>query len=178
MSASSITKKYLSLHETERCTLRPLVLEDAQWWMTFFEDEGSLQYFPQSMRHKPNASSQWIEKQLNRYSENAFGLLAVLDLETQQPLGQIGLLLQEVNGHAMLEVGYHLLPSARGRGIAREISSYLVEWGLAHTDFSEIISIIHPDNIPSQKVAESNGMTRGPIVDYKGIPVYIYSTSS
>lgn len=178
MDASNITKKYLSPHETERCTLRPLVLEDAQWWKTFFEDERSLQYFPQSMKHKPNASSQWIEKQLNRYSENGFGLLAVLDLETQQPLGQIGLLLQEVNGHPMLEVGYHLLPPARGRGIAREISSYLIEWGLAHTDFSEIISIIHPDNIPSQKVAESNGMTRGPIVDYKGIPVYIYSTSS
>ena len=49
-------------------------------------------------------------------------------------------LLQEVNGKPMLEVGYHLMPFARGRGIAREISSYLVgaiDNEVAEDDFSD-----------------------------------------
>ena len=66
-----------------------------------------------------------------------------------------------------LEISYSLLPAARGKGYATEITQYLRDYAFTHPDVfyldekynNTIISVIHPENLPSQKVAERNGMT-------------------
>jgi RimJ/RimL family protein N-acetyltransferase len=70
------------------------------------------------------------------------------------------LLLQSVDGINELEVGYHLFKNYRGKGYASEIAQFLKQYAFTHNLCDSIVSIIHIDNMKSQKVAERNGMKR------------------
>ena len=61
-------------------------------------------------------------------------------------------------------------------GYASEAAQRMKAYMIEHQVKNKAISIIHFDNIGSQKVAERNGMTRGREWEYMGMPVYIYET--
>jgi len=40
----------------------------------------------------------WVDRQIRRYARHGHGLWLVLDMATGQPVGQVGLLIQQVHG--------------------------------------------------------------------------------
>jgi RimJ/RimL family protein N-acetyltransferase len=58
------------------------------------------------------------------------------------------------------EIGWRLARSAWGRGLATEAALAVREHAFATLALPELISIIHPDNARSQRVAQKLGMTR------------------
>jgi RimJ/RimL family protein N-acetyltransferase len=64
---------------------------------------------------------------------------------------------QDVEGVPHVEVGYHLLPEARGRGYATEAARAVVEWAAAH-GVDHLVALIRPDNTASQAVAGRLGL--------------------
>jgi RimJ/RimL family protein N-acetyltransferase len=64
-----------------------------------------------------------------------------------------------MDGRFEIEVGYHLLREHWGKGYATEAARVFRNYGFETTETPSIISIIHPDNLPSQRVAIRNGMT-------------------
>jgi RimJ/RimL family protein N-acetyltransferase len=60
-------------------------------------------------------------------------------------------------GHG--EVGYWLLPEARGRGVATRTARIVSEWGFS-LGLERIEAQTHLDNVPSQRVLERAGFRR------------------
>jgi len=62
--------------------------------------------------------------------------------------------------HEIAEVGYDLMPKARGRGIATEAVRLVSAWAFKELRIERIELRTHPENLPSQRVAERAGFTR------------------
>src|SRR5690242_1948524 len=105
---------YHQEHQTDRLHIRQLTSEDSVVWTNFFDDLIHLKHLP--LPSQPGMSNYqkaefWIGKQLTRYQENRFGLMALINKTNGTFMGQCGLLSQELDGEPVLEIGYHLLSS-------------------------------------------------------------------
>lgn len=74
-------------------------------------------------------------------------------------IGRIGLWRPE--GWPGLEVGWTLARAYWGYGYATEGARASLDYGFRHYPVPKLISLIHADNRPSQRVAERLGETRG-----------------
>ena len=166
---------YLSVHETERMLLRPATMDDAEAWSRFHLDPIATQYYPDSAKGGIEVARQWLTRLLDRYRARTFGFLCLIDKESGHYLGQCGLLTQEVEGEMLLEVGYALLRDAWGKGYATEAAQWFRNYAFEKELSDTVVSLIHPENVPSQRVAARNGMTRGRLAHWREIDVYIYS---
>jgi RimJ/RimL family protein N-acetyltransferase len=63
-----------------------------------------------------------------------------------------------VDGVTELEVGYHVLPGYQGLGYATEAAGASRDFARTVLGAQRLIAIIHPDNEPSQRVAEKIGL--------------------
>ena len=53
-------------------------------------------------------SGDWIERNVNRYRKDGFGLWAVCLKDTGELIGDCGLTLQNIHGEILPEIGYHI----------------------------------------------------------------------
>jgi len=162
--------QYLKARETERLLLRPLVLEDQGAWEEYINDKEATKYFPEEWLN----SKEWIEFQIQRYEGDRYGLLAVVENNTGELIGQCGLLSQKVDGVDELEIGYHLIPRFWGNGFAIEAARALKKLAFENNLADSIIPIIETKDLPSIKVAERNGMTREKQTRYMDMDVFVY----
>lgn len=101
----------------------------------------------------------WLDKQLERYNDNGFGLWAVILKETDEMIGQCGLTMQEFNGKHVLEIGYLFQKSFWHKGYATEAAIACKKYSFKVLNANEVFSIIRDTNIASQNVAKRNGMS-------------------
>jgi RimJ/RimL family protein N-acetyltransferase len=167
-------KQYLEERETERLIIRPLQKSDAQVWQEFIMDEVATRFFPDDWKLKPDRSVEWIHLQLRRYAENRYGLLALIEKQTGEFIGQCGLLTQHIDDRMELEIGYHLIRRFWGNGYATEAAAAFKKMAFDNHLAESVISIIDLQNTPSQKVAGRNGMSRESETRFMGMDVYIY----
>lgn len=167
-------------HESDRLILRPLRQSDIVKWAVFFENNPNLAYLGLTSSNETNNftnldwSKKWINIQFDRYQTTGYGMLAVICKQSGELIGQMGILQKEIEGRVEHEIGYSLLPKCWGRGYASEMSSVLVDYAIKHKVNNRIISIIHVDNIASQKVAEKNAMKVLFESTYAEMKVFIY----
>ncbi len=160
---------------SERLSTRLLTLEDADSWAEFFQSPEATELFPPAWKGDPLAASQsWIERQLSRYADHRYGMQMLLHRETGEIIGQSGLLAQEVEGVAELEVGYHILRRHWGQGYAPEAARLFFNLGFELTPADSIISIIDVRNLKSQRVAEKNGLVREKRARWNELDVFVY----
>ena len=98
----------------------------------------------------------------------------LIDKKSKELVGQAGLLIQEVDGGTMMEIGYSILPKHWKKCYASEAAVKCRDYAFKNGFTNELISIIHVDNLASVKVAEINGMTLWKTVDFKDMPVHIF----
>lgn len=142
--------------ETERLVLREFVPEDADALARVLSD-------PEAMRHYPitfdrEAVEEWIARNQRRYGTDGHGLWA-MDLKSSgDMIGDCGITLQDVDGESLPEIGYHLRRDMWGQGLAIEAAQACRDYGLEQLRVKSMISLIRPENMPSWRVAERNGM--------------------
>jgi RimJ/RimL family protein N-acetyltransferase len=166
--------KYPIRIETDRLYSRPLTLEDHTEWQRFFESAEATRHFPAAPGTPLERAKDWMEKQLGRYADGKYGMMALIHKETGTWIGQCGLLAQNVDNADELEVGYHIFPEHWLQGYATEAARAFRDLGFRNTTTPSIISIIHRDNMGSQAVARNNGMTREKACEFRNMPVYVY----
>ena len=168
---------YIFPISSERIDYLPLSKADTQDWVAFFENNPMLPYVGISKPGDPREEAgKWVDRQLNRYKDNGWGYLKMVHKETKEVVGHTGLLLRLIDGENLLEIGYSIKPQYWRQGYGSEAALCLKAYMQEHQVRPKAISIIHFDNIGSQKVAERNGMKRGRAWEYMGMPVYIYET--
>ncbi|MCE3227977.1 MAG: hypothetical protein K0S32_2528 [Bacteroidetes bacterium] len=162
--------------ETPRLITRKLEETDRDTLVEFFSDKDCTEFLSRVMvDNDPVATSErWIAKQLGRYSENRYGLQVLIEKRTGDFIGQCGLLAQEVNGVKELEVGYHIFKKHWGKGYAPEAAMRFMKYAFDNGLADSVISIIHVDNIKSQKVALKNGLKKDKVIRYNNLDVVVY----
>ena len=101
-------------------------------------------------------TERWIAWNLDNYRTYGFGLWAV-ETHDGRFVGDCGLTMQDIEGDLHLEVGYHVAPGLRGRGLATEAAA-AVRRAAAEAREPHLVAIIRPDNEPSQRVAQRIGL--------------------
>ena len=160
-------------HSSQRLHFRRLKAAHAEELLKFFLN-------PEAVRYVKNWDDPYqmpmarIESQIARYEKDGDGLCALIDKATGAFIGQCGLLWQEVDGKRELEVGYHLQPAHWGKGYATEAARACRDFGFDKGLADQIISIVKTDNLPSQRVAERNGMTKWKQTTFRIFDVNIF----
>jgi ribosomal-protein-alanine N-acetyltransferase len=159
--------------ETPRLTLRHLTLADVDAMFVILGDPVAMQYYPRSFTRED--AVEWIERNIGRYENLGFGLWAIVLKSSGEMIGDCGLSHQIVEGVPMLEVGYHLQRSYWGHGYATEAANACMSYAFSKLEADEVISLIRPENTPSRRVAERNGMRIDRQVIYAELPHLVYS---
>jgi ribosomal-protein-alanine N-acetyltransferase len=74
-----------------------------------------------------------------------------------------------------IEIGYRLHPDYWNRGLITEAARAVRDHGFRDWKLSRVISLIHPENIPSRRVAEKNGMNVEKEITFRGFPTLVYA---
>jgi ribosomal-protein-alanine N-acetyltransferase len=99
---------------------------------------------------------------------------AVLLRGNERVLGYCGFFLQMVDDVEELEIGYRLDPEFWGNGIATEAARAVRDHAFRDLEVARVISLIHPDNEASRRVAEKNGMSFEKHTTFKTFPTNVY----
>ncbi len=142
--------------ETMRLWLREFIPADANALALVLSDAETMRFYPAPFDRA--AVEDWIARNMRRYETNGHGLWA-LDLKASgEMIGDCGITLQPVDGEILPEIGYHLRRDMWGQGFASEAARACCEYGFSQLKAEFLISLIRPENLPSRKVAERNGM--------------------
>lgn len=161
---------------TARLTFREMTVDDLDVMAALLGDPVVMAY---SAHPKDRAEAlAWIEWNQHLYRERDFGLWIVEERETRRFVGDCGLTPQEVDGTIEIEVGYHVSVALQRRGYATEAAAACRAYARDVLGLERLIALIHPDNVPSQRVAEKIGLrferaTIGP----SGRPRRVYGAS-
>lgn len=164
----------LTGQETQRLKFRKLEATDFKTWLAFHQNPLSSKFWEGLPDDPTLACEHWFDKAFYRYDNKLGGMNVLLNKQTNEFIGQCGLLIQTVDGIKELEIGYSLLPKHWKQGYAIEAAKKCKAFAKENSLAKSLISIIHVDNIPSQKVALNNGMQRDKSTIYDGNPVHIF----
>ena len=159
--------------ETARLHLREFVPEDANALEAVLGDPVAMQYYPAPFDRK--AVESWIEKNTGRYQHDGHGLWAMVLKQSGELIGDCGCTLQEVEGKSELEIGYHVRRDLWGNGYATEAAQACMQHAFVKLGAARVISMIRPENMPSRRVAEKNGLVCVKIVFWRGYDHCIYA---
>lgn len=160
MVVVSIPEREMPRHgeiETKRTVLRPFREGDVEPFASIYSDpevtrflgfdEGS---FDRSRRE--------LEFWMKTYTRQGHGMLGVIHKEDGSLIGRCGFAKWEWDGVQETELSCVLRRSLWGQGIATETTSALRDFGFGHCGFKRMVSLLHPENTASHRVAEKIGM--------------------
>jgi len=158
--------------ETARVVLREFVPEDGPALARVLSDPETMRYYPAPLDR--DEVTAWIDRNLRRYQNDGHGLWAMILKKSKELVGDCGITMQEVEGVSYREIGYHVRRDLWGQGLAIEAALACRDYGFAQLHADCLISIIRPENLPSRRVAEKNGMALWKTCEYRGLPHCIY----
>ena len=162
---------------TERLVLRPLRLEDTEALYAMYVDPEVMRYMSGLYTGTLEQLRERLALRIAEHEADGFGLLATELRETGELIGRCGHLQWNIEGCVETEVGYLFARAHWGKGYATEAARVLIADAFRRLSASRVISLIHPDNIASQRVAEHNGLRFDREVSVEGIevdPIHLY----
>jgi ribosomal-protein-alanine N-acetyltransferase len=159
--------------ETPRLALREMSPGDLDFVAAMLAHPEVMRYYPRL--YSRDEARAWIERQLDRYARNGHGLWLVLDRVTSEPVGQVGLVLQLVDGVEEPEIGYLIHRPFWRQGLASEAALGVRTWAFDTLGLERVISLIRPENLPSQGVARKLGMAPGRRVQFHELEHIVFA---
>jgi RimJ/RimL family protein N-acetyltransferase len=139
--------------ETERLTLRPILMEDFPRWAEMMADPEAAKFLggPQP------AEAAWrgFMTMAGAWSLTGVAMFSLVERDSGLWLGRIGP--WQPLGWPGTEVGWGLHPDAQGKGYGVEAATATLDYAFDVLGWTEVIHCIDPDNIPSQRLAERLG---------------------
>ena len=137
---------------TDRLRFRRFRRGDEERVLAMLADEYAQRFF--SFVDSLDMARRWIERQFERYQEDGHGFWALERLSDGAFVGDCGVAWQETSEGRLLEVGYHLDETERGKGYATEAARGALHHAFASLGAERVVSMVALDNLASRKVAE------------------------
>lgn len=103
------------------------------------------------------AGRAFIERQWDRLTSGRGLSLAVADARTNEAKGLVFLGLGQTRGHC--DLGYWLVPAARGRGLGTEAVRLVSRWVLTETNVHRLVAQVVPGNVASVAMLQALGFS-------------------
>jgi len=161
--------------QTNRLSLRPFVQTDLAALHDLYNAPGVLEHYLYD--HTTLSETQTkLSRMIDDQAAKSHGLLATVLNETNRLIGRCGLLDQlDVDGIDELEIAYMLHTDCWGQGLATEAATAIRDDAFTRfTDREYLISLIAPNNKPSQRVATRIGMKPWKTVTRWGTSVQVF----
>jgi ribosomal-protein-alanine N-acetyltransferase len=151
--------------ETERLLLRRLTAADAPFILTLLTDADFLAQVGDRGVHNLEDARRYVREGPGAsYARYGFGLNAIQLKRTSAAVGLCGLLRRD--SHPDVEIGFALLPQARGQGLALEAAAATLSWGLNTLALKRVVALTAPDNAGSIRILERIGLHFERMVQY------------
>jgi ribosomal-protein-alanine N-acetyltransferase len=122
-------------------------------------------------------TARFLDKVRERDREGLPSQFALILRSDQKLIGYCGFFLQTVDDMEKLEIAYRLDPSYWGQGIATEAARAVRDHAFDDLQLSHVISLIHPENTASRRVAEKNGMIPERETVFRSFPTIVFGIS-
>ncbi len=160
---------------TSRLRLRPFQEQDLERLSELMANPDFMRF--SSGVFSPERTAAFLEKVLSWNRTNLPSQFAVILRETGKLIGYCGFFHQEVDARKEIEIGYRLDPDYWNKGLATEAAGAARDHGFRDLNLSRVISLIHPDNIASRRVAEKAGMHLERETVFKTFPTLVFAMS-
>ena len=143
---------------TVRLRLRELEPDDIDFVADMLADPEVMRYYPKPLTLEESRT--WIDKQRARHATDGHGLWLVTQVQSGRPVGQVGLLIQQVGEEQHPEIGYLVHRPYWRQGFALEAAAAVRDHAFWDRGYAHVISLVRPENVPSVGVAKGLGMRR------------------
>ena len=155
---SDARQKMTGILETPRLILRHQVLSDLDDLWSLYCDPEITKYIPDAPKSYEEAREE-LEWHMNGHPKfPELGLWATIHKSTGKFIGRCGLLPWVIDDRSEVEVAYTIAREFWGQGLATEAARSILQYGFNELGYPRLISLIDPENIASQRVAEKIGM--------------------
>jgi RimJ/RimL family protein N-acetyltransferase len=142
--------------ETARLRIRRLTPADAPFIVSLLNDPAFLQFIGDRGVRTDEEAIAYIDKgPVSSHARFGFGLDAVDDLRTGEPMGICGLLKRDELEAP--DLGFAFLPAFRRRGFAREAAAAVLDDAAARLTIPRVLAIVQADNERSIALLEGLG---------------------
>jgi RimJ/RimL family protein N-acetyltransferase len=162
--------------ETRRLVLRRFTLADLEPLAAILADPDVTRFFG-----GPRALDQTRARMLDfldAYEKVGFSKWAVVLRETGELMGRCGPAVVDVEGGSEVELGYDLAKRFWGQGFATEAAAASLDHCFSVLGLTRVVSIIHPENVASRRVAEHLGMNEERAVVWREQSLLLYAKAS
>lgn len=142
--------------ETEHLLLREMTQDDYGDLCEILQDKDTMYAYEHAFSDEE--AQEWLEKQINRYKNDGFGLWAVTLKSSGEFVGQCGITWQDIGGEIVPEIGYLFKRKHWHKGYATEAAQGCKKYAFDTLGFDRVYSIIRDNNYASQNAAKRNGM--------------------
>lgn len=169
--------------ETPRLILRKHRLDDFEASAAMWADPAIVRFIGGRVSTREEAWGRFL-RHAGHWAVLGFGSWVVEEKAGGQFIGEVGFLhlkrdLIPSEGFADApELGWALLPTTHGQGYATEAVSAAIAWGERSFGWTRMVCLIHPENIPSQRVAAKCGFNEYVRSTYKSEPTILYQRDS
>jgi RimJ/RimL family protein N-acetyltransferase len=157
---------------TGRLLLRPFQRDDLETLSLLMADPDFMRFSLGAYSREQTAA--FIEKVINWRENGLPSQFAMILPQTGDLLGYCGFFHQQVDGLDEIEIGYRLKPDCWNKGLTTEAARAVRDHGFRDWKLERVISLIHPENKASRRVAEKNGMVLERETTFRGFPTQVF----
>jgi [ribosomal protein S5]-alanine N-acetyltransferase len=142
--------------ETSRLIPRPFAADDLDRIAELMASKDFMRFSMGPMTHEQ--TQRFVDKVIAWDRDGLPSQFAMIVRSSGALAGYCGFFHQEVDGVNEIEIGYRLQRDFWNRGLTTEAARAVRNHGFRDLKLERVISLIHPDNQASRRVAEKNGM--------------------
>jgi RimJ/RimL family protein N-acetyltransferase len=146
----------MTVLETERLSLRPISVDDAEFILALLNEPSFLRYIgDKQVRNLEDARQYILNGPVASYERHGLGLLLVEMKGSQTPIGMCGLLKRDELPEP--DIGFALMPDFWNKGLAFEAAAAVLQDARDRLTLQRILAITSLDNDASIKLLERLG---------------------
>ncbi len=169
----SLKSRDMPALETERLILRSFTANDVDRMARLFANPDFMRFSLGAFTSREQTVA-FIRKVMDWEQAGIPSQFAVVRRDEDAVIGYCGFL-HHLELPNEVEIGYRLDPEYWNRGLITEAARAVRDHGFRDRQLSRVISLIHPDNVPSRRVAEKNGMSVENEITFRGFPTLVYA---
>ena len=144
--------------ETSRLIIKEYSYDDIQKLNIILSNPKTMSFWevPFTLHQTEN----WVNNNIRRYEELAFGRWAIILKETGELIGDCGIMVSELAGKQEKDLGYIIHHPHWGNGLAFEAADGCSKYAFNNLGIKRLCANMAFDHIASRRVAEKIGMKK------------------
>lgn len=159
--------------QTPRLVLRPFREEDVDLLAKLMANADFMRFSLSVFSRKQTIA--FLDKIIGWQRRGLPSQFAVIHRADNRLIEYCGFFHQQVDGIEEIEIGYRLDPDYWSRGLATDAAQAVRDHAFGDLKLQRVISLIHPDNAPSRRVAEKIGMNLEKEIVFRGFPTLVFA---